>query len=184
MKEMSFQEFIKSRINAQRYFQIHNIFSMILIGWLAYELCCLLPANDPALGMMGFMAIVAGSLIFLTFIVKLRHQILSRQGKSAILEFIQSAIYQARMNQNYEILSQLLDSRYSFHTVYAMSQYPEEAFNYDQLTRWVKLKESMVYFKKHNLQIEDSADINKMANYIRAVSPEFVEALQKQPDKN
>jgi hypothetical protein len=61
-----------------------------------------------------------------------------------------------------------------------MSELPEGAYNYDLLSKWVKLKAAMQYFRENKITVPDFYNLDKMNNYLVTVYPEFIEKLRNQ----
>lgn len=180
---LTYQEFINERHSLQREYRIRNLLSCSLIAYAAYcAFQAFIPSVHPLATLTIGAMIITVALCLAIFVMKLRQLQFSRKDESSLMDSIGEAIVQARLHGDYTLLNQLLDSKYSCHTILKMSALPEGAYNYEELKKWVKLKAAMQYFREKKITIKDFYDLNKMSEYLKHVYPEFLEALRKNSD--
>lgn len=177
----SFNEFVNSRKNINLFFKIKNTisFSLIVILVISCYQTFSQPLVNPLHKMILLVISVSLGLALSILITKLRLYREVQNNMVSLKEYITESILEARKNGNYTTLNQLLDSKYSVHTILAMSHYQESCFDFQELSKWVKLKEAMSYFKQHNFKESDLMDDEKMRDYLKSVYPEFLMALSK-----
>lgn len=173
----SHQEFIESRHNLQREFRIRNIISCVFIGYLGYIIFNLLPLISPFYKLVALMSIVSLGLSLLILIIKLRFVYITRKGNEELYSYIRHVIAKSRLTDNYHDLNLLLDSKYSIHTILGMSRLPNDYYNFNHLSKWVKLPEALNYFRDNKIEPKDFYDNDKMSDYLKTVYPEFLKAL-------
>lgn len=177
---LTYQEVINQRHSLDREYKIRNLLSCALIIYAAY---CAFQAFTPSIHpivtlLVGATIITAAFCVTIT-IVKLRQLQFTRKDESSLMESISQGIVQARLHGDYTLLNQLLDSKFSCHTILKMSELPEGAYNYEELSKWVKLKPAMQYFREQKITVKDFYNLDKMSEYLKNVYPEFLDALHK-----
>lgn len=181
---LTFQKIVSQQKNVTLEYRIRNLISCILIvyaGYTAFQ--AFLPGSHPMITLMIGMCIITATLCTAIMVIKIRQVYFSRKADTTLMESISTAIQQARLHGDYTLLNQLLDSTYSCHTILKMSELPEGAYDYSHLTKWVKLKEAMKYFRENKISIKDFYNLDKMNNYLISVYPEFIDALRKSDQK-
>jgi hypothetical protein len=176
---LTYQDIVNHRRRLQWEFRLRNLFSLALIGYAAYCSFNLMAPTSPSLILIGTMALVSVALCLSITIVKIRQVYFSREAEASLMSGIAQAILQARLYGDYQVLNQLLDSEFSCHTILKMSEFPEAAYDYSNLAKWVKLKPAMQYFREKKITVKDFYDLDKMNQYLINVYPEFLEALSK-----
>lgn len=176
----SFNDFIKSRQYLNLNFKVRNFVSFLLFGYLSVTILRVLNPQTKEMATFSIMGLISLTLILSIIAVKIRYVQMLRKNNKSLHEYLVAAIREARLNGNYEITNQLLDSKYSVHMILAMSRYPEESFDYTQLSKWVKLKDAMAHFRKNNIKEEDLLNPEIMTDYLKQVYPEFLQALSKE----
>ena len=177
---LTYQDVIEQRHDLQRDYRFRNLLSCALIGHAVYcAFQAFLPAKHPIATLVVGATISTAGLCVAIFIMRLRQLQFSRKDESSLMESISQAILQARRDGDYTLLNQMLDSKYSCHTILKMSELPEGAFNYSELSKWVKLKDAMAYFKENKITVKDFYNLDKMNEYLINVYPEFLDALRK-----
>lgn len=177
---LTYQEIVTQKKQLEREYQIRNLFSCLLIGYAAYTACDTFLSNQhPMITLIAGAFILTSAFCLAVVIVKLRQLQFTRKDEKSLMESIGQGILQARRDGDYTLLNQLLDSSFSCHTILKMSELPEGSYNYQELSKWVKLKDAMKYFREHKITVKDFYNLDKMNNYLVSVYPEFIEALRK-----
>lgn len=153
------------RKNINKSFRQRNMFTVFCCVLLAISLI------NYSSTLYGVIISVSVSFCLAIFIVKIRIvKDVDKSNKSLHLT-IEAAIKEARLNDNYSLLNELLDSKYNSHVVLIMSRLPLESFNLTKLSRWVNLPSAIKYFKENNFKTEDLTNRSRMLGYMRNVAP-------------
>lgn len=177
---LTYQEVINQQKSLELKYRIRNTLSCIFIIYAAYlAFQNFLPASHPILTLMIGATIFTTAMCTAIMMVKFRQVYFTREHESSLMECISEGIVQARLHSDYTLLNQLLDSKFSCHTILKMSELPEGAYNYEELSKWAKLKSAMAYFREKEITVKDFYNMDKMNQYLKAVYPEFLDALRK-----
>jgi len=176
----SFNDFVKSRKYLNLNFKVRNFISFLLFGYLSLTILRVINPQTKEMATFSIIGLVSLALALSILSLKIRYVQMLRKNNESLYEYLVASIKEARLNGNYEIINNLLDSKYSVHMILAMSRYPEESFDYSQLTKWVKLKDAMSHFRKNNIKEEDLLNPEMMIDYLKTVYPEFLNALSKE----
>ena len=179
----SFNEFVHSRKHLNLNFKLRNFISFLLFSYLSYSILKAINPQSPEGATFSLIGLVSLTLCLTIVSVKIRYAQMLQENNQSLHEYIGEAIKKARMENDYSILNQLLDSKYSVHTILAMSRFPEESFDYAPLSKWVKLKDAMLYFRKNQMKEEDLLNPEMMTEYLKTVYPEFLTALSNERNK-
>lgn len=177
---LTYQHVINERHGLEREYRIRNLLSCALIAYAAYcAFQSFTPASHPIMTLIIGSTIITSALCIAIVIVRLRQLQFTRKDESSLMDSIVQAIVQARLHGDYTLLNQMLDSKYSCHTILKMSELPEGAYKYEELSKWVKIKQAMQHFREHKITVKDFYNLDKMNEYLINVYPEFLDALNK-----